>query len=242
MAVVRARNVESFRPAALRHSALWESTLDSLRLAILRGELPPGAQLVEVDLAARLGVSRGPVREALRRLELEGLVENQPRRGAFVVGMTERDVHEIYSLRIVLETFAIELAALQGTREGVEQLRHHIEQMREGLGHKRSHAVAEHDMAFHRQLIDMAAHRRLLAVWTLVAAPVHALLSVADTVYTDMPTAVDQHELLVGAIERRDPRDASSLLRQHLLSGERIVLHVVQGAEGRDPGVARLVP
>lgn len=231
MAVVRARNVESFRPETLRHSALWESTLDSLRLAILRGELPPGAQLVEVDLAARLGVSRGPVREALRRLELEGLVDNQPRRGAFVVGMTERDVHEIYSLRIVLETFAIELAALRSTGEGVARLRHHIEEMREGLRQARHHVIAEHDMAFHRQLIDMADHRRLLAVWTIVAVPVHALLSVADTVYTDMPTAIEQHGLLVDAIERHDPAHASSLLREHLLSGEQIVLNVVRGRE-----------
>lgn len=230
MAAVRARNVDSFHPATLRHSALWERTLDSLRLSILRGDLPAGAQLVEVDLAARLGVSRGPVREALRRLELEGLVENQPRRGAFVVGMTERDVREIYGLRIVLETFAIELAAVRSSGEGVALLRRHIEEMREGLAQRRHHAIAEHDMAFHRQLIDMADHRRLLAVWTPVAVPVHALLSVADTVYTDMPTAIDQHGLLVDAIERRDPEHASSLLREHLLSGERIVLHVVRGA------------
>jgi len=111
MSVARARSLASFQPVAVRHGALWESTLATLRLSIVRGDLPIGAQLVEAELATRLSVSRGPIREALRQLELEGLVVSYARRGTFVVGITEQDVREIYGLRLLLETFGIELAA-----------------------------------------------------------------------------------------------------------------------------------
>lgn len=224
----RARLMEGFRPDLQQHSALWEDTLDVLRLSIIRGELPPGTQLVEVELGERLGVSRGPIREALRRLELEGLVVSQARRGAFVVGLTEQDVHEIYSLRLMMETFAIEQAAERSTPEAVAALKRCVDQMREALHLHNAAGIVQGDVAFHRTLLSMAEHRRLLKVWELVALPVQALLAVADTVYADMATAIDQHLLLVDAVAARDPQRAAEQLRIHLRSGEQIVLNVVK--------------
>ena len=224
----RMRLMEGFRPDPQQHAALWEDTLDVLRLSIIRGELPPGTQLVEVELGERLGVSRGPIREALRRLELEGLVVSHARRGAFVVGLTEQDVHEIYSLRLMMETFAIEQAAERSTPEGVAGLKRCVDQMREALQLHDAADIVQGDVAFHRTLLNMAEHRRLLKVWGPVALPVQALLAVADTVYADMATAIDQHLLLVDAIAARDPQRAAEQLRLHLRSGEQIVLNVVR--------------
>ena len=85
------------------HNQVWESVLFRLRMAIIQGKLPPGAHLLEAQLAEKLGVSRGPVREALLRLEQEGLVLSQPYRGKFVANLSPQMIHEIYTLRRVLE-------------------------------------------------------------------------------------------------------------------------------------------
>src|SRR4051794_19139332 len=94
---------EDILTARLQHNPMWESVLAMLRMAIIKGQLPSGAHLLELQLAERLGVSRGPVREALMRLEQEGLVINQPYRGKFVADISAQTIHEIYSLRILLE-------------------------------------------------------------------------------------------------------------------------------------------
>jgi len=230
MSVARARSLASFQPVAVRHGALWESALATLRLSIVRGDLPIGAQLVEAELAARLSVSRGPIREALRQLELEGLVVSYARRGTFVVGITEQDVREIYGLRLLLETFGIELAAREHAGD-VAHLRDLTLTMQEHLHAGRFQEVADTDMAFHRAILTLADHKRLLSAWTTVAVSVQALLYVANTTYTRMPQAVEQHAALVDTIERRDSQGAASLLREHLLVGEDIVLKVLHAHE-----------
>ena len=94
--------LESFEPAIAPRKALWESIVEPMRRAIVLGELPAGLHLEEPALAQKFGVSRIPVREALVRLEHEGLVRVEPRRGAFIVGMTEDDVHDVYELRSLI--------------------------------------------------------------------------------------------------------------------------------------------
>lgn len=233
MATIRVRHVESFQPTTVQHRNLWESVLATLRLAIIRGEFPCGTRLVETDLAIRLGVSRGPIREALRQLELEGLVMSQARRSVTVVGITEQDVREIYSLRTLLECHALEQVASRSTPEQVARLRLAVEQMRAALERGEMQAVIEADMVYHRSLIDMAEQYRLSATWEILAAPVMALLATADSVYQDMPTAIEQHSMLVDAIERRDVRDAVEQMRRYLLGGEEIVLGVVASTRER---------
>ena len=108
---------------------LWEYVLDSLRLQIFSGRFPPGTQLVEAELADRYKVSRGPIREALIYLEQEHLVIREPRRGAFVRGITENDVREIYGLRQVLESYAAELACDRLQPNHLERMQSCIDRM-----------------------------------------------------------------------------------------------------------------
>ena len=101
---------------------LREVVFNTLRQAILKGELKPGERLMEIALAQRLGVSRTPIREAMRKLEQEGLVVMVPRRGAQVANITEKDLNDVLEVRIVLENMAIEKACEQMTEENVRAL------------------------------------------------------------------------------------------------------------------------
>jgi GntR family transcriptional regulator of gluconate operon len=226
---VRTRDMADFRPEAPQHAALWEHTVETLRLAILRGDLPPGTQLVEAELAEKLNVSRGPIREALRQLEIEGFVETYPRRGSFVVGVTENDVREIYDVRLLLETHGITLATQHHTPEDIAQLTKLISEMGTRLAEQRLDTLALADLAFHRTIMTMAGNKRLLAVWEASAVVVKALLTVAEMVYQDMERAVGNHGRLVDAIERRNAAEAVRLMHDHLLLGEEIVLQAMRG-------------
>ena len=101
---------------------LRDVVFNTLRKAILKGELKPGERLMEIALAERLGVSRTPVREAMRKLELEGLVVMIPRRGAQVANITEKDLNDVLEVRIALENLSIENACMRMTEEQLEEL------------------------------------------------------------------------------------------------------------------------
>src|SRR6185312_14590413 len=106
----------------VQSEALWERVVAALRRAIIVGELEPGSHLKEPVLAARFGVSRLPIREAIAQLDHEGLVRIEPRRGAFVIGLTEHDISDIYECRLMLELAAVRRAAPRIDADGIADL------------------------------------------------------------------------------------------------------------------------
>ena len=113
----------------IRNMSIREQSLDSLREAILSGELKPGQALTEMDLARQLGVSRAPIREALRILNSEGLVETIPYRGTTVTRLSRVDIEEIYSMRMLLESYALERVMAAGDPALYQQLRGMVGEM-----------------------------------------------------------------------------------------------------------------
>jgi DNA-binding GntR family transcriptional regulator len=214
---------------------LWESIAVALRRAILLGELPSGLHLEEPALARKFGVSRVPVHDALIRLEQEGLVGLEPRRGAFVVGMTGEDVHDLYAFRRVVETYAIRRAAERIDAADLAQLDALVDQMEDAVGRHQPQLVAAADVAFHRQTVLLAGSRQFLAAWDRVAGLIGAILSVTDMNSRDWPAAVEGHRDLVSALRERDPDAAELRLHHHLEAGEL----VMQGAMCRARSAAR---
>ncbi len=149
---------------AIDQSKLGEEVAQMLRRAILAGELEPGTHLVESSLSTDFGVSRGPIRDALRELESEGLVEAR-RRGVFVTGLTRDDVWELYTLRAAIDVVALDLAAAQFTLEDFTRLRRLVEVMERAADDGRMADFAEADIRFHSAFYERAGHRRLLRVW-----------------------------------------------------------------------------
>jgi GntR family transcriptional regulator of gluconate operon len=232
--------LEAFAPAVAQKADLWEIVVTELRRAIVLGELAPGVHLQEPLLAQKFNVSRVPVREALVRLEHEGLVRSEPRRGSFVVGMTPRDVHEVYDLRELLETRAASLAAERATTTQIDELRGLVEEMAAAVGRGDYAATSEPEVAFHRQLVAAADHSRLKAAWEPVAGVIATLLSVTNTTHPDKPATVASHRAIVDALRARDPDAAAAAVARHLRTGERIMQDALKRRLAADaPGADR---
>jgi DNA-binding GntR family transcriptional regulator len=217
--------MDSFSVTPPVHSQLWESVLSRLRLAIVTGALAPGTHLVETELAARLAVSRGPVREALTRLEHEGLVVNYPYRGRFVAEITEEDIREVYDLRKLIESRAIEFLGHVIDDAGLARLREIRQQMIEALSDGRNEEFADLDVEFHRQIMTMSRRERLLKIWNTLASVTHAFIVINARNDPDaIRTVSDGHEGILEALARHDTATACEVLKAHLNDAETTLL------------------
>ena len=141
---------------------LRDVVFNTLRQAILRGELKPGERLMEIQLANKLGVSRTPIREAIRKLELEGLVLMIPRRGAEVAEITEKSLRDVLEVRSALEELAVELACERITDEDVDKLREAAKEFEEVSKSGDVTALAEADVRFHDIIYFATDNQRLI--------------------------------------------------------------------------------
>ena len=224
------QTLENFDPDVAPRRALWETIVDPMRRAILLGELPPGLHLEEPALARKFGVSRIPVREAIVRLEHEGLVRVEPRRGAFIVGMTEDDVADLYRFRLLIETAAIRRAAEQIDAVGVARLRELVDRMAEAVAREQTQHMVEPDVEFHRAIVGHASSRQLDAAWERIAGLVATILGITDTTYRDPADAIAGHRELVAALADSDPDAAEGSLRRHLQNGEQVMREAMAAA------------
>jgi GntR family transcriptional regulator of gluconate operon len=203
----------------LDQSRLGDEVAQMLRRAIIGGELDSGTHLVESVLSERFQVSRAPIREALRELEGEGLVESR-RRGVYVKGLTPQDVWELYNLRTMLEGAAVELAVDQFGEDDIAALRGHLETMAAAASTGRRADFAKADMGFHTELFERIGHRRLLRVWQSFVETYRVILEITDTENPDLDGVVRDHENILDAIERRDAADARRRDEESLRNGQ----------------------
>jgi DNA-binding GntR family transcriptional regulator len=209
--------------AALDHVPrvdLGEAVAGRLRGLILRGELAPGERLVETALAQAFGTSRGPIRDAIAHLQTAGLVTVNPRRGAYVATFDRRDVTEIYSLRITLETLAVQLAAAVGTDDDWDRMAAALRDLTDALAAGDPIAAGEADMRFHRGIVAAARHERLARAWDAFADQTLLLLRDLSRVDPDIQSATGGHDDIVDALRRRDGGLAEQLLRDHLVAAQ----------------------
>jgi DNA-binding GntR family transcriptional regulator len=189
-----------------------------LRSAILEGTVPPGGQLREAHIAADLGISRSPLREALSRLEDEGLVVKIPFRGAFVVEVSAADVAEISSVRLLVEPYAAELSwdALRGEHrprllETVEDLK------RATKDHDIPGSIDAH-LRFHRLFYDLSGHSVLQSLWNGWESKLRLYLSVDHRTYSDPHDIAVEHERLAEGVLHGEPEVFGGLVAEHFVS------------------------
>lgn len=196
-----------------------DSVLEVLRAAIIAGEFTPGTQLKQSVIAEKLGVSQGPVREALGRLTVEGLVETIPFRGMFVRKLTKRDVDEIYQVRIGLESLALRLSfnilrMPEKIRELEKMLLDAIEVSKTG-DHE---AAVVADLNFHRYLIEKSDNHQLLKIWDSLLAQARNVLSrlyALEGGKNIMSLALN-HEKLIQSIQEGNLDETVKLIEEHL--------------------------
>ena len=183
---------------------LRDVVFNTLRQAILRGEFKPGERLMEIQLANKLGVSRTPIREAIRKLELEGLVIMIPRKGAEVADITEKSLRDVLEVRKALEELAVQLACEKITQEELEELEKAGENFKKVL--KRSKditEVAEADVRFHDVIYMATDNQNRYRVEYLKNPDVHEQLT-------------QEHEEIVYHIKRREKVEATAVTCQHI--------------------------
>ncbi len=188
---------------------------DVLREQILRGGLRRGTHLVESKLAARLGVSRGTVREAFRMLASEGLVQEEPRRGAFVVTLTGTDVREIYDVRAAIEGRAAALLARRSGTTVVQALTDAIADIRVAASTHDAAAVRRADLAFHERLCVLTGNLRLHDVFVRYVPALQTLLGLDILRYESLDDIASEHATLLEPIVRGDARAAALAAERH---------------------------
>ena len=219
----------------LERSNLAADVAALLRESIVTGEITPGTRLVEAEVARKLGVSRGPLREALRILETEGLLESFPGRGSFVAQITESDIREVYSLRCVLEEEAFRLAAERGSSGDFDYLQETLISMFKAANDGETSKVADLDFRFHQKIWEVADHTRLKEVLESITTQIRMYLSVQTQLYDDLAVGISDHRLLLDALRNRDGEGGARIMRNHLQVATKVVLdYFLQNQRGKD--------
>ncbi len=189
---------------------------ESLREAIVAGRLEPGERLIEERLSTELQTSRGPVREALRQLEHEGLVMSFPYRGAVVVGVSEEEVHEVLiPIRLTLERFSFG-KALDLLRDGdFAELGKQVWRMEEAARRADLYRIVEADLRFHDVVLAQAGQPHAVQLWRSIAPRIRAyFLRYGRS--RELGLIVEEHRELLTALQTRDPEVVLALLEEHI--------------------------
>jgi len=205
-------------------SALDAQAADQIRRLVLQGELAFGSHLREAHLANSLGVSRGTVRAALRRLQHEGLVEHRLNRGIFIRQIRPADLWEIYTLRDTLEGMASRLAAAKITASGKRRLKRILKQMDAAASCGDREAAMALDFDLHHAIVEMSGHRHLQQLYEVLQGQVRLFMALTDMMHLDLSHMVPIHQPLIEAIISGDAAQASLLGSAHnIRDGERIM-------------------
>lgn len=205
---------------------LRERIADILRTSILEAELKPGDPIVEATLAAELGVSRAPLREALQILNTEGLIEIIPYHKTVVRALKRRDIEELYSLRSVLETFAISRIIERGNIASVEILTDICTEMIHAADTQQTEQVSKLDHRFHDTIINESQHNLLISIWSNISQRVHQVLALRDMQRTDIRQMARSHQPIIDAIAAQDNALAGRLIQEHIATASEFVVEV----------------
>ena len=217
-------------PAGAR--TLWEGAADAVRRAIVTGELPDGARVSEASLAETLGVSRAPVRDAVRVLVREGLLQ-QGAWATTVIGCSPDDIRQLFELRAHLEVYAIQRAAAALADEAREELAAATQQMLAAAGRADPSAYTGADLAFHRALVRAARDRWLLSAWENLAPVIAATLALGANPSSRAPQEIAAgHRDILQFLLEGDVLSAEATLRRHLRGA---VDHLLARFQAPDP-------
>lgn len=201
---------------AIPQITLEAQVCERLREAILQGHFPPGSQLNQVQLAARFGVSRGPVRVAINKLEEEGLVRNVPHKGTFVTSLTKKMVADLYDVRAVLEAYGVRLAVANCQDSDIEKLSRIITQMQEAATHGNTEEVIRLDLLVHEFFIHLSGNNFLIQTWSTLRGQVRWVLSFRHRSYPDLKELADSHQPFIPLVRERNAVEAARVMEAHI--------------------------
>ncbi|MHB9038008.1 MAG: GntR family transcriptional regulator [Armatimonadota bacterium] len=220
---------------ALSLISVDQAVYQTIAEQIITGALPPGTRITEEGIAAQLGVSRTPVREAMKALAKDELVELLPRRGAYVRQLSKDDFEEIYELREALEGMAARLAATRVACEDLEELTEQIEICKQEIAHGQTERCLEFDAALHCLIMARCGNERLCKTLKSINNLVHYFRSGVARDSRRIADAFTEHCKLLTALEQRDPDMAEAVARNHVkTSRERTLIDIHFGLSQKE--------
>ena len=216
-----------------RHQTLREKILETIRDAILKGSLRPGERVSEPELAERFGISRTPICEAFRQLELEGYLEVIPRKGAVVASLSERDVVEFYGIKSILEGHAARIAAERMTERDLERL--------ETINAKLQQIASDGDIKsffrvhneFHELFIKASGNEKLAELINQLVLKFNRLRLASLAQPGRMDISVQEHRKIIEAFRKHDGDRAENLVRHTATIGAEVLIHNLAQEQGK---------
>jgi DNA-binding GntR family transcriptional regulator len=199
-------------------TSLSEQVYEFLRVAIIRAELKPGEKLVEMDIAAQMGTSQGPVREALQRLERDGLVERQARSATFVSDVAVDEVYELFAIRSSIEAFAIRRTAKHITDAQCRQLDTLLHHMVKAGSERSLFTLTEYDMQFHRYVVEWSQNAGLLRAWLPLSNQLQRFIVHSHLEhFPDFVEIATRHQPIIDKLREHNADGAAEVIQEHIM-------------------------
>lgn len=207
---------------------LRDVVFNTLRQAILTGELKPGERLLEIHLANRLGVSRTPIREAIRKLELEGLVTMIPRRGAEVAQITEKSMSDVLEVRRAMDALCAELACERITEEELEGLREACERFAQTIKTKDVKKIAQADVELHDIILQATGNSRLIQLVNNLSEQMYRYRFEYIKDLSQHENLVEEHRIIYESLLNRDKVRAAEAARTHIDNQRKAIIQQIR--------------
>ena len=214
-------NMDEFLP-------LRDVVFNTLRQAILTGELKPGERLMEIHLANRLGVSRTPIREAIRKLELEGLVTMIPRRGAEVAQITEKSMNDVLEVRRALDALCVELACDRIGSQELEELKAACEHFETAVKTKDVKKIAQADVALHDIIVQATGNHRLIQLVNNLSEQMYRYRFEYIKDISQHERLVEEHRIIYQGIVNKDKETASQAAKLHIDNQKKAIIRQIR--------------
>lgn len=210
---------------------LRDVVFNTLREAILRGDLKPGERLMELQLADKLGVSRTPIREAIRMLEQEGLAVTTPRKGAEVAGMTLKDMEDALEIREALDDLAVRIACDKISDEQLKHLTDVKDQFEQSTQTGNVKRIAQADVNFHDVIYEATGNVKLVTLLSNLREQVYRYRVEYIKDPKNYPTLIAEHEAIVEGLRRHDKQAATLAMQEHVRNQATAVKNLIQEQE-----------
>ncbi|MEM6427623.1 MAG: GntR family transcriptional regulator [Deinococcota bacterium] len=248
--------MDHWQPLQTLHTrTLRDNVVSLLREAIVKGTLPAGIELNQAHVAERLGISRGPLREALGQLEQENLIRTVPYKGSVVTSLTPTYLSELYSLRKALEQFAVEQLLEPSSIDvsddapnidailitTTQKLRSVVDDMHDAALAQDNDGLVELDLSFHRIIIEAPGHSLLKHTWSPLEMGVKRCLYTRHKIYRSLDQVIGNHPDIIEAIEAKNINAAKALLHDHIMEAGKMMQQYWEEAPETEPVSSEVV-
>lgn len=194
-----------------------QEVAQDIKNAIKERKIKPGEKLNETQIARFMGISRSPVRDALQHLGKEGVVVNIPYKGTFVNILGVKDIEDMYELRAVLESYALEKVIMLNNKKLIKILRSIVDEIEEAISQKEFEKLSKKDVEFHRKICHFTNNKKLIEIWEGFQTQFEILITLESSFYERIQLLADEHEELLSLIKEGKVKEAQEKDRAHII-------------------------